>query len=76
MLMRLHVADAVLQRAHWDEKSAAPRTQAFNLFYHHRDNLTEGDAAKKKFLLQLSRLVEVRIVASLALLGMASLEKM
>jgi arginyl-tRNA synthetase len=50
--------------------------QAFNLFYHHHHILTENDPAKKKFLLQLSRLVEVQLVAALELLGIESPEKM
>jgi len=49
--------------------------QAFNLFYHHHHMLTESDPAKKKFLLQLSRLVEVQLVAALELLGIESPEK-
>ena len=50
--------------------------QAFNLFYHHHHNLTENDPAKKKFLLQLSRFIEVQRVAALELLGIESPEKM
>ncbi|HXP79734.1 MAG TPA: hypothetical protein VN976_07505 [Verrucomicrobiae bacterium] len=38
--------------------------------------LTESDPAKKKFLLQLSRLVEVQLVATLELFGIESPEKM
>jgi len=57
-------------------KYAFQLAQAFNLFYHHHHILTEGDAAKKKFLLQLSRLVEVQLVAALGLLGIESPEKM
>ena len=57
-------------------KYAFQLAQAFNLFYHHHHILTESDAAKKKFLLQLSRLVEVQLVAALALLGIESPEKM
>jgi hypothetical protein len=48
MLIRLHVTDAVLQPARWDEKSAVQLAPAFHLFYHHHHILTEGDAAKKK----------------------------
>jgi arginyl-tRNA synthetase len=48
---------------------------AFNLFYHH-DILTESDPAKKKFLLQLNRLVEIGLVVVLKLLGIESPEKM
>jgi arginyl-tRNA synthetase len=50
--------------------------QAFNLFYHHHHILTESNAAKKQFLLQLSRLVEVQLVTALELLGIESPEKM
>jgi arginyl-tRNA synthetase len=57
-------------------KYAFQLAQAFNLFYHHHHILTEGDAAKKLFLLQLSRLVEVQLVAALGLLGIESPEKM
>jgi len=38
--------------------------------------LTEEDAGKKIFLLQLSRLVEVRLVAALGLLGIEAPDKM
>jgi arginyl-tRNA synthetase len=57
-------------------KYAFQLAQAFNLFYHQHHILTEGDAAKKKFLLQLSDLVEVQLVAALELLGIESPEKM
>jgi arginyl-tRNA synthetase len=57
-------------------KYAFQLAQAFNLFYHHHHILTESDAAKKTFLLQLSRLVEVQLVAALELLGIESPEKM
>ena len=57
-------------------KYAFQLAQAFNLFYHHHHILTEADPAKKIFLLQLSRLVEVQLVAALELLGIESLEKM
>ncbi len=57
-------------------KYAFQLAQAFNLFYHHHRVLTEEDAAKKIFLLQLSRLVEVQLVSALELLGIASPEKM
>jgi arginyl-tRNA synthetase len=57
-------------------KYAFQLAQSFNLFYHHHHILTESDAAKKKFLLQLSRLVEVQLVAALELLGIESPEKM
>ncbi len=57
-------------------KYAFQLAQAFNLFYHHHHILTETDPAKKTFLLQLSRLVEVQLVAALELLGIESPEKM
>jgi hypothetical protein len=38
--------------------------------------LTESDTAKKKFILQLSRIVEVQLVAAIELLGIESPEKM
>ena len=57
-------------------KYAFQLAQAFNLFYHHHRVLTEEDVAKKIFLLQLSRLVEVQLVAALELLGIKSPEKM
>ena len=57
-------------------KYAFQLAQAFNLFYHHHHILTESDPAKKTLLLQLSRLVEVQLVAALELLGIESPEKM
>jgi arginyl-tRNA synthetase len=57
-------------------KYAFQLAQAFNLFYHHHHILTESDPAKKKFLLQLSRLLEVQLVAALGLLGIESPDKM
>ncbi|MBZ5644062.1 MAG: arginine--tRNA ligase [Acidobacteriia bacterium] len=57
-------------------KYAFQLAQAFNLFYHHHRVLTEEDSAKKVFLLQLSRLVEVKLVAALELLGIEAPEKM
>jgi arginyl-tRNA synthetase len=57
-------------------KYAFQLAQAFNLFYHHHRVLTEEDPAKKKFLLQLSRLVEVQLVTALELLGIEAPEKM
>ena len=57
-------------------KYAFQLAQAFNLFYHHHHILTEADAAKKTFLLQLSRLVEIQLVAALEVLGIESPEKM
>ena len=57
-------------------KYAFQLAQGFNLFYHRHRVLTEEDAAKKMFLLQLGRLVELQLVAALELLGIASPEKM
>jgi arginyl-tRNA synthetase len=57
-------------------KYAFQLAQAFNLFYHHHHILTESNASKKIFLLQLSRLVETQLVSALELLGIESPEKM
>ena len=57
-------------------KYAFELAQAFNLFYHRHHILSESDAAKKKFLLQLSRLVERQLVTALDLLGIEAPEKM
>jgi arginyl-tRNA synthetase len=57
-------------------KYAFQLAQAFNLFYHHHHILTESNATKKLFLLQLSRLVETQLVSALDLLGIESPEKM
>jgi len=57
-------------------KYAFQLAQEFNLFYHHHRVLTEENSAKQKFLLQLSRLVELQLVTALELLGIASPEKM
>ena len=57
-------------------KYAFQLAQAFNLFYHQHHILSEEDEAKKKFLLQLSRLAEQQLVAALDLLGIESPEKM
>ncbi len=57
-------------------KFAFQLAQAFNLFYHHHHILTESNPAKKTFLLQLSHLVEIQLVAALELLGIESPEKM
>jgi arginyl-tRNA synthetase len=57
-------------------KYAFQLAQAFNLVYHRHRVLTEEDAAKKIFLLQLSRLVELQLAGALELLGIESPEKM
>jgi arginyl-tRNA synthetase len=57
-------------------KYAFQLAQAFNLFYHRHRVLTEEDAAKKTFFLQLSRLVALQLVSALELLGIESPEKM
>ena len=57
-------------------KYAFELAQAFNLFYHRHHILSEADAARKRFLLQLSRLVERQLVAALDLLGIEAPEKM
>ncbi len=50
--------------------------QAFNLFYHRHHIISEADAAKRNFLLRLSRLVERQLVTALDLLGIEAPEKM
>jgi arginyl-tRNA synthetase len=57
-------------------KYAFELAQAFSLFYHHHHVLSEPDPARKTFLLQLSRLVEVQLVTALDLLGITAPEKM
>jgi arginyl-tRNA synthetase len=57
-------------------KYAFQLAQEFNLFYHHHRILAEENAAKKQFLLQLSRLVEVQLVAALEVLGIESPDRM
>jgi len=57
-------------------KYAFELAQAFNLFYHRHHILSETDAAKKTFLLRLSRLVERQLVTALDLLGIEAPEKM
>jgi arginyl-tRNA synthetase len=57
-------------------KYAFELAQAFSLFYHRHHVLSEPDAARKTFLLQLSRLVELQLVAALDLLGITAPEKM
>ena len=57
-------------------KYAFELAQAFNLFYHRHHILSEADAAKRDFLLRLSRLVERQLVTALDLLGIEAPEKM
>jgi arginyl-tRNA synthetase len=57
-------------------KYAFELAQAFNLFYHRHHILSEADAARKAFLLRLSRLVERQLTAALDLLGIEAPEKM
>ena len=57
-------------------KYAFELAQAFNLFYHHHHILSEADPERKSFLLQLSRFVELQLVAALDLLGINAPQKM
>ncbi len=57
-------------------KYAFELAQEFNLFYHRHRVLAEENAAKRKFLLQLSRLVERQLSGALELLGITAPEKM
>ena len=50
--------------------------QAFNLFYHRHHILSEPDAAKKQFLLDIAALVERQLTSALDILGIQSPEKM
>jgi arginyl-tRNA synthetase len=57
-------------------KYAFQLAQAFNNFYHKHHILSEGDPAKRSFLLELTELVERQLVRALSLLGMTAPEKM
>ena len=57
-------------------KYAFELAQAFSLFYHHHHILSEADPERKSFLLQLSRFVELQLVAALDLLGINAPQKM
>jgi arginyl-tRNA synthetase len=57
-------------------KYAFQLAQAFNNFYHKHHILSEGDSARKAFLLILTRLIDGQLVAALNLLGIESPEKM
>src|SRR5437588_5384408 len=57
-------------------KYAFELAQAFNLFYHRHHILSEAAAAKRNFLLRLSRFVERQLVTALDLLGIEAPEKM
>ena len=57
-------------------KYAFELAQAFNLFYHRHRMLSETDAARRTFLLRVSRLVERQLVAALDVLGIEAPEKM
>jgi arginyl-tRNA synthetase len=50
--------------------------QAFNVFYHKHHILSEEDAAKRAFLVQLTQLVREQLVTTLGLLGITAPEKM
>jgi arginyl-tRNA synthetase len=57
-------------------KFAFQLAQAFNLFYHHHQVLSEPDEQKRAFLLRLTELVETQLVRALDLLGIEAPEKM
>jgi arginyl-tRNA synthetase len=76
-LLDSSVATAVgAQESAFIAKYAFELSQAFNLFYHHHRILSEGDPARKAFLLRLGRLVERQLVTALDLLGIQAPEKM
>ena len=57
-------------------KYAFELAQGFSLFYHRHHVLSEADPERKIFLLQLSRFVELQLVAALDLLGIDAPQKM
>ncbi|HYL86463.1 MAG TPA: arginine--tRNA ligase [Candidatus Angelobacter sp.] len=57
-------------------KYAFQLAQSFNNFYHKHHILSEEDAQKRAFLLQLTELVESQLVRALGLLGIEAPEKM
>ena len=57
-------------------KYAFQLAQAFNNFYHRHHILSEGDVAKRAFLLKLVRVVERQLVAAIELLGIEAPERM
>jgi arginyl-tRNA synthetase len=57
-------------------KFAFQLAQAFNLFYHHHNILSEADEQKRAFLLRLTELVETQLLRALDLLGIEAPEKM
>jgi arginyl-tRNA synthetase len=69
-------AAAASQEPAFVAKFAFQLAQSFNVFYHRHHILSEPDATKKAFLLELTDLVERQLVAALALLGIESPEKM
>jgi arginyl-tRNA synthetase len=71
----LHKALAAQEPA-FVAKYAFALAQAFNLFYHKHHILSEEDAARQALLLALTAAVERQLTAALALLGIASPDKM
>ena len=57
-------------------KYAFQLAQSFNNFYHKHHILSEEDAQKRAFLLQITERVEAQMVRALSLLGMEAPEKM
>ena len=57
-------------------KFAFQLAQRFNLFYHNHHILSESNPARKAFLLQLTALIEMQLVAALGFLGITAPEKM
>jgi len=57
-------------------KYAFQLAQAFNNFYHKHHILSEPDAEKRAFLLELTKLVQAQILLALSLLGIEAPEKM
>ena len=57
-------------------KYAFQLAQSFNNFYHKHHILSEADAEKRAFLLQLTEIVERQLVKALSLLGIEAPDKM
>lgn len=73
-----HAADAAIsaQEPAVVAKYAFQLAQAFNNFYHKHHILSEPDAEKRAFLLNLSELVERELIKALSLLGIGAPERM
>jgi len=69
-------ASIATQEPSFVAKYAFQLAQAFNNFYHRHHILSEADAEKRAFLLQLTEFVEAQLVRAVSLLGIEAPEKM